>query len=129
MQERGEKRKGPEMNYRKQGASYEEIAASYLKEQGIKIIKKNYRIRQGEVDLIGEDTSHLIFIEIKYRKTAKFGEPFEAVSLLKQKKICKAAEHYLLKYGTKKQIRYDVVSILGEHISWYRNAFYHQGYY
>lgn len=117
------------MNRRKKGISYEEIATRYLNDQGIRIIKKNYRIRQGEVDLIGEDTSHLIFFEVKYRNNSKYGNPYEAVSLQKQKRICKAAEAYLLRYGSDRQIRYDVISILDQQISWFKDAFYHHGYY
>lgn len=121
--------KDPRMNSRKKGSSYEEIAIQFLTERGIHIIKKNYRIRQGEVDLIGEDASHLIFFEVKFRKNDKYGEPYEAVSVEKQRKICKVAEYYLVRFRTKKQIRYDVISILDEKIYWYQDAFYHQGYF
>ena len=116
------------MNRRKKGTVYEEIAALYLKEKEINIIKKNYRIRQGEVDLIGEDTSHLIFFEVKFRSSNQYGEPVLSVTKDKMRRISKVAEYFLMRYPTDKQVRYDIISICGEEIIWYKNAFYHIGY-
>ena len=115
------------MNKRKTGTAYEEIAADYLRKKGIHILVMNYRVSQGEVDIIGEDKENIIFIEVKYRKTASYGEPWEAVSIHKQKKICSVARQYCYTKRIKKQIRYDVISICGEEISWFQNAFEHTG--
>ena len=115
------------MNRRNTGTAYEKIAADYLRKQGIKIREMNYRISQGEIDLIGEDKDTIIFIEVKYRKTASYGYPWEAVSINKQKKICKVARQYCYGKRIKKQVRYDIVSICGEEILWFQNAFDHIG--
>ena len=115
------------MNTRKIGTAYEEIAANYLRKQGVHIITMNYRISGGEVDLIGEDKENIIFIEVKYRKTASYGEPWEAVSIHKQKKICKVARQYCYSKRIRKQVRYDIISICGEEITWFQNAFEHVG--
>lgn len=115
------------MNRRDTGSAYEKIAADYLRKQGIKIREMNYRISQGEIDLIGEDKDTIIFIEVKYRKTASYGYPWEAVSINKQKKICKVARQYCYGKRIKKQVRYDIVSICGEEILWFQNAFEHIG--
>ena len=115
------------MNRRNTGTAYEKIAADYLRKQGIKIREMNYRISQGEIDLIGEDRDAIIFIEVKYRKTASYGYPWEAVSINKQKKICKVARQYCYSKRIKKQVRYDIVSICGEEIIWFKNAFEHFG--
>lgn len=115
------------MNTRKIGTTYEEIAANYLQERGVRIIAMNYRISAGEVDLIGEDKENIIFIEVKYRKTASYGEPWEAVSIHKQKKICKVARQYCYSKRIRKQVRYDIISIRGEEITWFQNAFEHVG--
>lgn len=116
------------MNRKKTGTAFEEIAANYLQKQGIRILEKNYRISQGEIDLIGEDKENIIFIEVKFRKTASYGYPWEAVSIHKQKKICNVARQYCYCKGRNKQIRFDVVSICGEEIEWYPNAFEYVGY-
>ncbi len=115
------------MNRRKTGTAYERIAADYLRKRGIKIIEVNYRISQGEVDLIGEDKENIIFIEVKFRKTASYGQPWEAVSGNKRKKICNVARQFCYCRKIKKQIRYDVVSICGDEIFWFQNAFEHVG--
>ena len=116
------------MNRKKTGTAYEEIAANYLKERGIRIVRKNYRIAQGEIDLIGEnDNNDIIFIEVKYRKTASYGEPWEAVSIHKQKKISAVARQYCYKFKIKKQVRFDIISICGTEITWFKNAFEYQG--
>ena len=115
------------MNRRNAGTAYEEIAANYLEKQGIRILEKNYRIAGGEIDLIGEEKDTIIFIEVKYRKTASYGYPWEAVSIHKQKKICFVAKQYCYVKKIKKQIRFDIVSILGEEIEWFPNAFEYVG--
>lgn len=115
------------MNTRKTGTEYEVLAEQYLKKQGINIIEKNYRSRNGEIDLIGRDSEYLIFFEVKYRKNQKTGNPEEAVTYQKQKKICRVADYYRLTHGIGEfsAIRYDVVAICGEEIIWHRNAFSH----
>ena len=77
------------MNTRRTGIEYEALAEQYLTRQGIRIFEKNYRNRAGEIDLIGRDNEYLIFFEVKYRKTQRAGNPAEAVTYQKQKKICR----------------------------------------
>lgn len=115
------------MNQRKTGTAYERIAADYLQRQGMRIVELNYRISCGEVDIIAEDADMLVFIEVKYRKTASYGQPWEAVSLHKQKKICQVARQYCYSKKRYGQIRYDIISICGEEILWFQNAFAHIG--
>ena len=119
--------KGSELNRRITGKNYEVIAEDYLKEQGIYILAKNYRSCQGEVDLIAESPEYVIFVEVKYRKDNTYGEPWEAVSIMKQKKICKVARQFCYTRNITKQIRYDVISICGDDIFWFQDAFLHLG--
>ena len=51
------------LNRRKAGAAYEEIAAGYLENLGVKILEKNFRCRSGEIDLIGEDKNALLLLD------------------------------------------------------------------
>ena len=55
------------MNKRALGKKYEEKACQYLESQGMKIVEKNFRCRQGEIDLIGFHGEYLAFVEVKYR--------------------------------------------------------------
>lgn len=95
------------------GRRAEGIAATHLKKNGYSIIEKNYRTRTGEIDLIAMDGDTLVFIEVKARRTERFGSPKEALSIQKQKKIVLTAYHYLKALGRSDlRIRFDVVSIL-----------------
>ena len=91
----------------------------------MKILEHNFRCRQGEIDLIGRDGRYLVFFEVKYRKTARNGMPAEAVGYAKQQKIRYTAQFYLYsrRYRENMPCRFDVVSILGDQISWIRDAF------
>ena len=66
------------MNKREVGAAYEEAAAVFLEKNGVRILERNFRCRQGEIDLIGRDGEYLVFFEVKYRKNADAGFPAEA---------------------------------------------------
>ena len=61
------------------GASGEAIVSSYLESVGVKVIARNWRIKEGEIDLIARDDGTLIFVEVKSRSSEKFGHPLEAI--------------------------------------------------
>ena len=115
------------MNKREVGTEYEELSKNYLQKNGVKILEQNFRNRFGEVDLIGKDGEYLVFFEVKYRKSLKQGHPLEAVTKAKQRQICKVADYYrvLKKIGEFSPIRFDVIAILGDEITWLKNAFYY----
>ena len=117
------------MNTRQIGARQEERAASYLQQQGMEILERNFRNRQGEIDIIGRHDGYLVFVEVKYRSSACHGLPSEAVNLRKQKNICRVADYYRMRHhiGDGAAVRYDVVAIEEERIEWIRNAFFHIG--
>jgi putative endonuclease len=112
-------------NKRKIGGMYENIAANYLISKGAVILKRNYRCRSGEIDLIALDGEYLVFAEVKYRSTGKKGMPAEAVNVYKQKRIRDTAGYYLYThhYPQETRCRLDVISILGDQIQWIQNAF------
>ena len=113
------------MNNRKTGAEKEEKAVEFLQKCGMRILEKNFRCRQGEIDIVGFHKGYLTFVEVKYRKNEKLGIPEEAVNMAKQKRICGAARIYIYmhKYRIEQPVRFDVVAICGENITWYQNAF------
>lgn len=113
------------VNTRALGKAYEQAAARFLENNGVHILEKNFRCRQGEIDLIGRHGECLVFFEVKYRKNTEKGDPAEAVDLKKQRKICRTAAFFLYqrKYGESIPVRFDVVAICGEQVSWYQNAF------
>ncbi len=113
------------MNKRQVGSEKEEIAAKYLEKQGLKVIERNFRNRFGEIDLIARDGRYTVFVEVKYRKTARSGHPEEAVTYSKARTISKVADHYRLykKLPDDALFRFDVVAIEADEIRWHKNAF------
>lgn len=114
------------MNKRTVGTTQEEKAAEFLEQKGMQIIARNYRIRSGEIDLIGTDGAYLVFVEVKYRASGRMGNPLEAVDVKKQKIIIRTAQHFMLKhgYGEDTPCRFDVVGITGEKIEYIKDAFW-----
>lgn len=112
-------------NKREIGGRFEETACRYLTENGLKILKRNFCIRQGEIDIVAKDGNTLVFVEVKYRKDTSAGLPQEAVTLKKQKQISRVAVFYLSFSGLSLDTpcRFDVVAICGEKTDWIKNAF------
>ena len=96
----------------------EKLALQYLNDKGYITVKKNYRSRFGEIDLIVKNESYIVFVEVKVRKNANFAFAREFVSYQKQKKIQATANLWLLyTQGSKSnekidlQPRFDVIEI------------------
>jgi putative endonuclease len=110
------------------GRSGEEAAVVLLKENGYKILARNYKTRLGEIDIVARDKDTLCFVEVKTRLSERFGLPSEAVSRFKQRQISKAALIFLKeKKLLDKKARFDVVSVLysekGPKLDIIKNAF------
>lgn len=116
------------MNNRQKGALYERKAAEFLEKQGVRIVERNFRCRQGEIDIIGYHSTCLVFFEVKARDSMVSGTGAEAVDLKKQKRICRAADYYryLHRIGEFTRMRYDCIAIDQGRISWIQNAFEHR---
>ena len=113
------------MNKRKTGSKWEEEAAKFLASCGLNIKEQNFRSRFGEIDIVATDGNCFVFAEVKYRKTASFGNPEEAVSVSKARTISKVAQYYMLchKIPQDSKVRFDVVAVEGDNFKWYKNAF------
>lgn len=126
------------INTKKLGNQIENLVCDYLRKQKLKLIARNYACRLGEIDLIMQDQSTLIFIEVRYRQHLNFGSSLESVNLIKQNKIIKTAEYYLLSQQLSEPMacRFDVVGVkpisqkIGSiskldsaQVEWIKNAF------
>ena len=112
-------------NRRRLGTAYEARAADYLRQRGYRIVARNFRTREGEIDLIARGDGYLCFVEVKYRTDGGCGAPEEAVDARKQRRICRAAQYYMLRngYQTDTPCRFDVIAIAGTDIRHIPNAF------
>ena len=110
----------------------ESAAADFLINMaGCRILARNWRDprdRRDELDLIATVGEVLVFVEVKTRSTAYFGDPSEAVSPAKQKRLIQAANDYLIEHGTDLEARFDVMSIVisedGTEIDHMEDAFF-----
>ena len=110
------------------GDAGEEAAALHLSKQGYRIVARQHRCRRGEVDLIAEKGSLLVFVEVRTRATARFGAPEETVGRVKQQRILAAAQDFLARRrGPERGVRFDVVAVVdglrGPQLTHYENAF------
>jgi len=95
------------------GKDAEEMAARFLESKGYRVIKRNYKNKFSEIDIIAKDKGVICFIEVKARHSKLFGEPCEAISPVKQRQISKAAICYLKENNLLECLaRFDVVSLL-----------------
>ena len=110
------------LNTREIGNKYEDKSIETLVKEAYRILERNYQNRFGEIDIIAEKNKEIVFIEVKYRKTSKFGYGYEAVDRRKIMKILKLANYYIQskKYQNYK-IRFDCMSYLGDELDWIKD--------
>ena len=93
------------------GAWGEAIAAEYLRKKRYVLVASGYRCRLGEIDLIVRDRKHLVFVEVKLRKTQTFAQAKEYVDYNKQRRLRMTAALYLSENPTELPARFDVIEI------------------
>ena len=89
----------------------EYAAENFLTEHGYTILCRKYYAKGGEIDLIAETDTHLVFVEVKTRSSETFGSPAEAVTKKKQLHMLTAAEAYLTDNFSEKEIRFDIIEV------------------
>src|SRR5512140_1074194 len=94
------------------GKSGEDLACRELQRRGYAILARRYRTRYGEIDIVARDGPTIVFVEVKARTSARYGDPADAVTLHKQAKVTAMAEDYLAR-GRLHNVpcRFDVVAI------------------
>jgi putative endonuclease len=98
---------------RQKGTLGEAIAVNFLKQNGYEVIEQNYYYRHGEIDIIAKEQDALVFVEVKSRKSAKFGAPEEFVTPKKQELLRRTAEGYMIERNIgEANCRFDVVAII-----------------
>ncbi|MBC7474567.1 MAG: YraN family protein, partial [Candidatus Sericytochromatia bacterium] len=85
-------------------------------------LERNFYSRSGEIDIIAQDNSIIVFVEVKYRTNSSFGSAIESISTKKIIRICKTAKFYL-KSKNDFEARFDVISINKDQIEHIVNAF------
>ncbi len=106
------------------GRQQENRALALLKRHGLKHRESNYRCRHGEIDLVMSDADTLVFVEVRYRNSKRYGGAAASVDHRKIQKLIKTGLHYLQHHRLDTACRFDVVAIDGDdEPQWIKNAF------
>ena len=109
------------------GDAAEAAAVRHLQAAGLRVVVRNYRVPGrggGEVDLIAQDPSGtLVFVEVRSRASRRFGGAAASVGWVKQQRLVRAAQHYLMRCAVCPPCRFDVLAVENESIEWIQGAF------
>jgi len=112
------------------GRQGEDLASSLLEENLLSILDRNVRYRDGEIDIIADDSGTTVFVEVKRRRNADLGAPAEAVTFTKRRRVVRAARRWLAAHPSRaRSVRFDVVAVLGDPpaVTWIKSAFDREG--
>ena len=89
----------------------EELTAYYLKKSGYEILRRNFRIKGGEIDIIAEKDGIIAFVEVKTRDINALEQGAQAVGKRKRSLVIRAAQEYLFRYPQRLQPRFDISDV------------------
>jgi putative endonuclease len=106
------------------GAAGEDLAAAWYAERGYEPVARNWRCREGELDLIVRRRRLYVVCEVKARSSLAFGSPLEAVTPAKRQRVRRLAARWLEESGVRPaQVRFDVAAVLGGRLEVVEGAF------
>ena len=109
------------------GREGEDLACSLLEENSLRVLARNVRYPNGEIDIVAEDGATIVFVEVKRRKDARLGTPAEAVTPRKRARVIRAARRWIVENPASRarSVRFDVVAIQDEpvRVEWLKGAF------
>ncbi|BAJ03962.1 YraN family protein [Shewanella violacea] len=108
---------------REHGQLGENLARTYLEQQGLTFVAKNVRYKFGEIDLVMQQGKTLVFVEVKYRSKSQFGGALHALSTKQIQRLRRAAEHYMQLKHLDVICRFDLIGVEPAQIYWLKNAF------
>jgi len=93
------------------GKRGEQIARQYLEKKGYQILEQNWYCRYGEIDLVVEKSGEWVFVEVKTRRSNKYGAPEEALTQAKMRALVRSALQYLIEYNLEVDWRIDCIAV------------------
>ena len=115
-----------QLSRKQTGDAWELTARRWLEGKGLRFVAANVRGRGGEIDLIMKDGQTIVFVEVRYRQSSRFGGAAASVTLAKQQKLLQTAHLWLARHNGSfdtVDFRFDVVAFTGNAIAWLKNAF------
>ncbi|MGD0961478.1 MAG: YraN family protein [Methylomonas sp.] len=115
----------PKARHLQTGDQAELLALNYLQQQGLQLVCSNYRCKFGELDLVMKDGPVLAIVEVRFRKSDRFGGALYSINRRKQARIIAATQHYvIINKLSRPIIRFDVVAISDNQSPyWIKDAF------
>ena len=123
---RPKKEKEEDLRRVKRGRDGEDAACSLLEENLLRILARNARYADGEIDIVAEDSGVTVFVEVKWRRNDALGSPAEAVTPRKRARVIRASRRWLAENPKRRgAVRFDVVAIRAEPplVEWIKGAF------
>ena len=107
------------------GIEGEDKATNYLVKEGYTILDRNWKSCRKELDIVAEKDGTLVVVEVKARKSNKYGNPEEAVTPTKIRNTVLAADAYIRYHRIDLPVRFDIMSVLsnGDVINHIKDAF------
>ncbi|EPD6200709.1 YraN family protein [Enterobacter hormaechei] len=115
-----------QLSRKQTGDAWELKARRWLEGKGLRFVAANVRGRGGEIDLIMKDGQTIVFVEVRYRQSSRFGGAAASVTLAKQQKLLQTAHLWLARHNGSfdtVDCHFDVVAFTGNAIDWLKNAF------
>ncbi|CDL79203.1 YraN family protein [Xenorhabdus cabanillasii] len=109
-----------------QGCHYEQQVKQFLQKQGLVFVAENVKIRGGEIDLIMRDKQTWVFVEVRFRQNAQYGDAVTTITRSKRRKILRTASFWLYQRDEcfeTAACRFDVCAITGQKFVWLKDAF------
>lgn len=94
------------------GRRGEDLAVDYLTARGYRLIERNWRCRDGEIDIVADDAGETVFVEVKTRSGTGFGHPFEAITPEKLSRMRRLAFAWTDEHGMPRSMRLDAVAVI-----------------
>ena len=110
---------------RADGDRAEALAAQFLMRRGLVIVARNFRTREGEIDLVARDGATLVFVEVRMRRSQRFGGAAASITAQKRERLVRAASAYLAMLGREPPCRFDAILMRGVDaatIEWQRDV-------
>ena len=95
------------------GRCGEQAAVEYLERAGLRILDRNWRCTEGEIDIVAAERQVLVICEVKTRSSTKYGSPFEAITRAKRARLRRLAVRWLVAHGVLfDEVRIDVIGLV-----------------
>lgn len=94
------------------GRKGEDAAVECLKNKGHRIVERNWSFAGYEIDIVTEHEQFIVFVEVKTRTSTAWGNPSDAVTIQRMRRMIRGASHYLKTHGIDKPARFDIISVI-----------------